>query len=195
MMKETEILAYPPTEASRRELYLYPQPDSLVAVKDYLFARVDGQACLLLRWTLETDLPVDRVTFAVRELDPAGELLDTVTVTYEGKDIPQGSRGTCFAPDRGIAVHERCTDLRVILLEVSSAGYVYRRQGERMVMDYVPEEPWVYRETDGEAEGLSDDAPLHLTSKRQGGPRLLWPIALAAFLLTLLVILLPALSR
>jgi hypothetical protein len=195
MMKETDRLISSRPEASRREPYLHPQPEGLVAVKDYLFARVDGQACLLLRWVLDTDLPVERVTFALRELDPAGEELETVTVTYEGEDIPRAPRGTCFAPDRGISVHERCTDLRVILLEVASEGYLYRRRGERMVLDYVPEEPWVFRDTDGEEEGLSDTVPLRLTSKRRGHPRFLCPLALGAFLLTLLVILLPLLAR
>ena len=195
MMKDTDMPNTPRPEASRREPYLHPQPDGLVSVKDYLFARVDGQACLLLRWVLETDLPVDRVTFAVRELDPAGELLDTVTVTYEGEDIPRAPRGTCFAPERGIEVHERCTDLRVILLEVSSEGYLYTFRGRRTVTDYLPEEPWAYGETDGEAEGLSDTVPLRLSSALQSHPRFLWPVALVAFLATLLVILLPALSR
>ena len=195
MMNTTDTCRYPRPEASRREPYLYPQPEGLVAVKDYLFARVDGQACLLLRWTLETDLPVDRVTFAVRQLDPAGDVLDTVTVTYEGDDLPRAPRGTCFAPGWGISVHERCTDLRVILLETVSEGYVYRRRGERMVPDYIPEEPWVYGETDGEKEGLSELSPLRLCSKRRSAPRFPWPIALGAFLLTLLVILLPVIFR
>ena len=195
MMNDSHTRLYPRPEASRREPYLHPQPEGLVSVKDYLFARVDGQACLLLRWVLDTDLPVERVTFAVRELDPAGEVLDTVTVTYEGEDIPRAPRGTCFAPEWGISVHERCTDLRVILLEVASEGYLYRRHGARMVLDYVPEEPWVFFDTDGEEEGLSDTLSVSLTSGRRGHPRFLWPLALGAFLLILLVILLPAFSR
>lgn len=176
--------------------YRHPQPGGLVAVKEYLFADTGEGHCLLLCWVLEGDLPVERFTFTVEELDAVGDTVGQVTVTCEGEDIPPVRQGDCFTPTRGIPVHERCSDIRVRLLEVVSEGYVYRIKGKRVTVDYAPGAPWVYEEDGGAEDGLSDTVSLKLGSKLRGNRvKYLWPLALLTFLLILWAIVGSALPR
>ena len=175
--------------------YPHPQPEGLVAVREYRIADGGGTPCLLLKWALEADLPVDRFLFAVEELDAVGDLLETLTVTCEGTDIPPVHPGECFVPPRGILLREACTDIRVRLLEVESAGYLYRVRDGRVTVDYRGEEPWTYEDEGGASEGLSSRVSLRVRSKLSRRARFLWPVALLTFLLILLAILAPGASR
>jgi hypothetical protein len=155
----------------------------------------DGSPCLLLKWVLEADFAVDRFLFSVEELDVAGDLLETLTVTCEGADIPPVSTGECFVPPCAIRLKEACADVRVRLLEVESAGYVYRIRNGRVTTDYAEEEPWRYVAEDGISDGLNAHMFLRVCSKMKRRVRFLWPMALLAFLLLLLAILAPSLPR
>lgn len=198
MSKQTETASRPLRISSAGEAYRYPQPAGLVAVKDYLFAHTEEGHCLLLRWVMEADFPVESFTFTVEQLDAVGDPVGQATVTCAGEDIPSVKRGECFTPERGIAVHERCSAIRVHLSEVISEGYVYRVKGMRVEMDYRPDTPWRYEANGGAEDGLSDTVSLSLSSKLRGKRsrvRFLWPLALLSFLLILLIILAPALPR
>lgn len=175
--------------------YTRPQPEGLVAVREYCIADGGGTPCLLLKWALEADFPVDRFLFAVEELDAAGDLLETLTVTCEGTDIPPVTRGECFVPPRGILLRDACADIRVRLLEVESAGYLYLIREGRVTVDYLADEPWIYEEEGGASEGLSPRVSLRVRSKLRRRVRFLWPAALLTFLLILWGILAPGLSR
>ena len=177
------------------EPYIHPQPDAPVAVREYRMADVDGSPCLLLKWALEADFSVDRFRFSVDELDVAGELLETLTVTCEGKDIPPLSTGECFVPPCAIRLKEACADVRIRLLEVESAGYLYKIRNGRVTLDYEAEEPWVYGADDGVSDGLNTHTSLRVRSKMKRRVRFLWPAALLTFLLLLFAILAPSLPR
>lgn len=198
MSKLTETASRPLRVSSAGEAYRYPQPAGLVAVKDYLFAHTEEGHCLLLRWVMEADFPVESFTFTVEQLDAVGDPVGQATVTCAGEDIPSVKRGECFTPERGIAVHERCSAVRIHLSEVVSEGYVYRVKGTQVEMDYRPDTPWRYEANGGAEDGLSDTVSLSLHSKlrdRGSRVRFLWPLALLSFLLILLIILAPALPR
>ena len=177
------------------EPYVHPQLGGLVTVREYRMADVDGSPCLLLKWALEADFSVDRFRFSVDELDVAGELLETLTVTCEGKDIPPLSTGECFVPPCAIRLKEACADVRIRLLEVESAGYLYKIRNGRVTLDYEAEEPWVYGADDGVSDGLNTHTSLRVRSKMKRRVRFLWPAALLTFLLLLLAILAPSLPR
>ena len=177
------------------EPYVHPQPGGLVTVREYRMTDVDGSPCLLLKWALEADFSVDRFRFSVEELDVAGELLETLTVTCEGSDIPPLSTGECFVPPCAIRLKEACADVRIRLLEVESAGYLYKIRNGRVTLDYEAEEPWVYGADDGVSDGMNTHTSLRVRSKMKRRVRFLWPAALLTFLLLLLAILAPSLPR
>lgn len=177
------------------EPYTHPQPDAPVAVREYRIAEGDGVPCLFLTWALEDDVSVDGFRFAVEELDAAGDLLETLTVTCEGSDIPPVALGECFVAPRAIRLPAACADVRIRLLEVESAGYVYKIRNGRAVLDYAEEEPWCYAAEDGVSDGLKARTSLRVRSKLKRRVRFLWPAALLTFLLLLLAILAPSLPR
>ncbi len=177
------------------EPYTHPQPDAPVAVREYRMAEGDGVPCLFLKWALEEDVPLDSFRFAVEEMDTAGDLLETLTVTCEGAEIPPVTLGECFIAPRAIRIREACADVRIRLLEVESAGYVYKIRNGRVALDYAEEEPWCYAAEDGVSDGLNAHTSLRVRSKMKRRVRFLWPAALLTFLLILLAILAPSLPR
>ena len=176
--------------------YNHPQPRGLVAVREFLFTEAEGERIVLLRWAMEADFPVDRMTFRLEQLDGAGTVLGRVTVTYGGGDIPRTERGGLFTPSDGIAVDRGCTDIRVKLLEAVSGQYVYRPGGDGVAEEFLPPLPWRYDSEGGRRDGLSDEVCLKVESKRRrrmaSGLKLLgFLAALLSLILMLWVILAP----
>jgi hypothetical protein len=165
-----------------RSLYAHPQPAGLCAVREYLLTRAEDTRVLLLRWIKEGDFTIDTMTFEVTMLDAIGVELGRKTVTWLDGDIPAAEVGHIFTPERGIPVDGSCMDIRIRLLEVTSGAYVYRVENNTVTVDYIPEEPWKYDAHGGEKQGLNEEHPLRVRSKRAGKVRHLWPIALLAVL-------------
>lgn len=191
MMKPSEFDRNTDRLAAVRIPYTRPCPEGLMAVRDFLFTEAEGGRCLLLRWVKEADFEVDSFTFELEQLDAAGGCLGVIAVTYQGMDIPPIAPGETFVPERGIAVHRSCTDIRVRLTELISGSYMYRVKGNRVEIDYRISEPWVYGMWDGREDGLSDTVSLRVVSGRRRRVRLLWPAAVLSVLLLILVILAP----
>ena len=174
-----------------KESYAYPQPEGLVTVQDYLFSAVEGTRCVLIRWCKEADFPIDEYTFELQQLDVADQLLESVTVTYKGRDIPAAAKGDSFVPERAVTVLPRCHSIRVQLVELISGNYVYRVKGIRVEVGYRTAEPWQYDVKGGRKEGLSDRIPLRVESKRRYTARACGFIAFLAALALAVVILFP----
>ncbi len=191
MMKPTDFEWT--SDTPYREDYRYPQPEGLVALRDLLYTNRDGCRYVLLRWGMEADFKVDRFTFELTQLDFAEECLETITVTYQGMDIPSVQRGECFVAPRGIVLREKCADIRVRLVEVVSSNYVYRVKGMRVDVEYLTPVPWEYDERGGRGDKLSDKIPLRVHSKRRGRVGFRWPAVFLSVVLLLLVMLLPIL--
>lgn len=194
-MTEKEQLVYEfSTDVSVKETYAHPQPEGLMAVQDFLFTNRAGGRYVLLRWVMEAEFPVDRFTIELKQMDPVNECLDTVTVTYQGLDIPPLKQGDLFVPAQGIAVQDKCTDIRVRLIEVVSGDFVYRVKGSRVEVDFCAPEPWVYDPRGGREDRLSDTVSLRVGSKLGGKVRFGWPIAILSALLLILLMVLPYLT-
>ncbi|MBQ3508386.1 MAG: hypothetical protein IJA91_07555 [Clostridia bacterium] len=176
-----------------RKDYLYPQPEGLVSVRDILYTNRDGCRYVLLRWGMDADFQVDRFTFELTQLDFAEECLETVTVTYQGVDIPTVRQRECFVVPRGIALQEKCADIRVRLIELVSGKYIYRVKGMRVEVDYLVPMPWKYDERGGKDVKLSDKIPLRVYSKRRGRVGFRWPVVGLSVVLLILIMLLPVL--
>lgn len=192
MMKQMDRIEFErAAESSFKEVYAHPQPEGLLRVQDFLFAHHEGKRYVLLRWNPEADFKVDRFTFELQQLDPVGECLATETVTYRGMDLSALRPGEPFVPAHGIAVRDKCTDIRVQLTEVVSGEYVYRVKGTRVVVAYDSPTPWQYDPRSGRKEGLSDKVSLCVGSKRHGKVGFGWLMALLSVLLLILVIIFP----
>ena len=174
-----------------KEPYLLPQPEGLLRVKDLLFAEADGVRCVLLRWIMEADFPVDTMIFELSQLDAADECMGTVTLTYGREELSGLRKGDLLTPLAGIPVDSRCAAVRVQVVEVSSGRYIYRVKGTRVEAGYRPPEYWAYDKKPGRSDDLPDKVPLRVASKGRGRARFVRPVAILAVLLMLFLILYP----
>ena len=103
--------------------YRYSQIDNFVSVKNYIFLRKKGVKCLLLRFSNELGYTVDGMSYVVFQYDVDGNLLGRRQVRHN--DIMLNPLGT-YATSEPLEVNEKCTDFKVVFLEVRSGKYRYR---------------------------------------------------------------------
>lgn len=175
--------------------YTRPQPEGLVAVREYRFASVGGTRCVLLNWAKEADFSVDGFTFDLEELDAAGFCIRCTRIAYGAADVPDIARGETFVPSQGIPVSDPCVEVCIRLVTLTSGNFRYRVNGEQVSVDYDTPEPWVYDEKGGRAEGLSDSVSLRVLSGRRKKAKLLWPAGVLFVLAVLAALLLPFFSE
>lgn len=171
--------------------YTRPQPEGLVAVREYRFVAVGGVRCVLLNWAKEAEFSVDSFTFDLEEMDAAGTCIHRTRVTYGASDIADATRRETFIPSQGIPVSDPCVEVCVRLISLTSEGFRYRVSGERVLVDYDTPEPWLYDEKGGQSEELSDDVPLRVLSGRRKKAKLLWPAGVLFVAAVLAALLLP----
>ncbi|MBE6547579.1 MAG: hypothetical protein E7667_01690 [Ruminococcaceae bacterium] len=141
--------------------YEHSQIKGLVSVKQYIFARVKGKKCLILRFCNETDFKVNAINFVVLQLNAAGEIIDRTPVQY--KDIVLLPGGVMSMND-GIVVSEKCADFKVQLISVQSGQYEYRvKDGDTVAVYYNAKERWKRLEN-----AASHADGLNAVSKRPG---------------------------
>jgi hypothetical protein len=194
MMKPMKFDTKSPRTSSK-ESYLLPQPEGVLRVQDYLFAEIGGTRCVLLRWVMEADYPVDSFTFVLTELDASEKPLHTRTLTCGRADVATVAKGAAFVPTDAIPVQEHCTAVQVQLTEVRSGNYAYCITGTRVEVVYRAPEPWAYDKKPGREDRLSDKHPLRVIRKRAVRPRFLWPAAVLTAILMILMLLDPYIPR
>ena len=177
--------------ARAKEPYTLPQPEGLLRVQDYLFTEVGGCRCVLLRWVMEADFPVDAFTFELSELDAADECIGTETLTYYQRDFHNVGTGDVFVPLDGVAVEEGCASVAVRLVEVVSGQYVYRVKGTRVEVGYRAPEYWSYDKNPGRGDRLSEEQPLRVKAKRRTRVGFILPAAVLALAVMLVAMVFP----
>lgn len=182
------------SRTSAKELYLYPQPEGLLRVKDYLFTETEEGRCVLLRWVMEADFPVDFCTFELWELDAADECIRKTSLSYTRSDLEGLRPGDTFIPADGIPVREGCSSVRVQITAVYAANYVYSVKGTRVEVGYRAPEHWAYDKKPGREDNLAENVPLRVVGKRRTRIRYILPAAILAVLLMTAAALLPYVS-
>ncbi len=176
---------------SVKERYVHPQPEGLVSVHDFLLTTTEAGRCVLIRWSMDADFPVDRFTFLFKQMDAAGEVLGEATVTYEGLDIPPAACGELFVSEQALAVSDRCADIHVQLVELISGNYVYRVKGTRAEVDYRVEDAWLYDKKAGRKEKLKKKISMRVFSKCRVKMKKRWLVTVLAVLFLAFVIFFP----
>ena len=113
--------------------YNHPQPQGLLAVKQYIFATQMGKRTLLLRFANESPLELNGFEFVITELDRRGAVIDRHRLTHSDLSIAAG--GT-YCPPSGIIVSNECTDFRVKVLSIRSGMYRYTSRRGQLVAHY-----------------------------------------------------------
>ena len=163
--------------------YTYAQPSGFLSVKQYIFTSINGQKCLILRFSNDADYKMDTVDLTITQMDAHGNVLATTPVRL-GIFLVAGKTA---AIDRGIPVEERCVDFRVRIETVRSGDYVYRERGGIIVADYDAPSVWRVDPEDKLAYNKQSFSSFTAKSKQGSVPGL---VGLAALLcaLALLVI-------
>ncbi len=188
--EESSIPALNPVS---KEPYLLPQPEGLVRVLDLLFAEdaAEGGRRVLIRWTLETEFPVDSVTFELCQKDAADNCVVSTMHTFGQEELANLRKGDVFVPTWSYLLDSRCASVEINVQEVVSNHYVYRVKGTRVETGYRAPEYWSYDIKPGREDDLSAKTPLRVTSKGRGRVRFVLPVVILSAVLMLLLILYP----
>ncbi len=163
--------------------HTYPMPYELLYVKDYALTAVDKHRYCVLRWIKRDHIKLDKIVFRLYQYDHAGRELDCTKVTFSDAELPASQPGLPFVTRVGIKIKQKCTELRIELLEVTSSAYTYTvREGYRVSIDYCFDDSWLYlgRSVSGSPLDNKFDASgkkLSIFSKRVARPRLIWLFA------------------
>ena len=103
--------------------YHHSQIGNFISVKNYIFLRKKGVKCLLLRFYNELGYTVDAMSYIVFQYDADGNLLGRRQVRHG--DVKLNPLST-YATTEPLQVDEKCTDFKVVFLEVRSGKYRYR---------------------------------------------------------------------
>lgn len=114
MTQENQIIS--------KGIYGYSQIDGFIAVKDYIFTRIQGKKCLLLRFTNYADYVVNSMSFTLIQINSSGEDIGHIEMNCSKLDIRPGQNYAC---ENIIAVNEYCSDFKVVFSSVCSDNYIY----------------------------------------------------------------------
>lgn len=161
--------------------YKYPQISKFIAVKDYIFSRMNDKKCLFLRFTNYADYLVTSMRFTIIQMNSSGEDLGHINIECSRINILPDQN---FAYDKAIVVDEYCSDIKVVFSEVRSDDYYYKAHEGRVIAYYdVPRERII--------SGKSAKKPIkHMFSakkRRFGRPRLSVLCAAVAVILTIVL--------
>ncbi len=122
--------------------YDYPQPEGLLAVREYLLTTMENERLCLLRWIKEVDCELDRMQFELIQVDSNGAELARDLYKLDKDDIPAVEAGTLFSLPRALPIDARCASVRVRLLQVNSGAFTYRVQNNLVTVSYTVSEAW-----------------------------------------------------
>ncbi len=141
-MKKT----YTATSIVRRETkhlpYDYPQPEGLIAVREYLLTVAENERLCLLRWIKEVDCELDSMQFELIQFDANGTELARDLYKLDKSDIPSVEAGALFSLTRALPIDARCASVRVRLQQVTSGAFTYRVQNNLVTVSYTVGEAW-----------------------------------------------------
>lgn len=114
--------------------YAHPQPEALISLKQYVFARNEkGKKQLMLRFLNERSEGCTGFEFVLSQMDARGKVISEQCFE-SAAEIYYGN--ATFGFDHPIPVDERCTDFRVRLVRASFGDYTYRAQGQDILVSY-----------------------------------------------------------
>lgn len=160
--------------------YKYPQISDFVSVKEFIFVRVRGKKCLMLRFSNELGYVVNEMSFTLVQLDAAGNVLEKTKVDYSNLSFVPG---TVYVTSEAVIVNEYCTDFRIQFTTLISENYKYTVRNGRYTIEYIKEDAAI-------TEGGKRTAPI---TEYTVSPRKFGKPKLAAFMATLVAFVLLAL--
>ena len=115
--------------------YTAPQPEQLIAVKQYIFMRgADGSKQLVLRLANDRNELCHGFSLAVYQYDAKGNMLgEDHFETEEGKVYEPGAS---FALEKVFKVKEKCSEVRVRLLWARFGDYTYQVESSGVSVVY-----------------------------------------------------------
>lgn len=114
-------------------LYLNPQTNEYVRVKQYMYAEDGDGRFLLLRFENVGRNVVRGLTVSVSQYDAAGKLLQTERYSTEGYKV--GHKGKFAFRDK-IPLDEYCADFKVEIISVNFGKFKYGSEGYKKGLSY-----------------------------------------------------------
>lgn len=102
--------------------YDHYQLGGYFTVKQYIMTVQEEKLCLLLRFENQMNSRVDAVEFVVKQLNSEGKMLGNIRIHYSDLRVEAGQ---LYCPDKGIVLHDDCTDFIIQMKYVISERTKY----------------------------------------------------------------------
>ena len=102
--------------------YDHYQLGGYFTVKQYIMTVREEKLCLLLRFENQMNTRVEAAEFVVKQLDSEGKLLGNIRIHYSDLRVEPGQ---LYCPDKGIVLHDDCTDFVIQMKYVISERTKY----------------------------------------------------------------------
>lgn len=109
-------------EYYEKGFYNHDQIGGFVSVKQFILIEKNGKRVLLLRFSNDSPVVINRMRFQLTQLDKEGNTIDCSKVKYTDLSVAPGS---VFAPEEGIVVKSECADFIVRIIYVVSGEFKY----------------------------------------------------------------------
>lgn len=104
-------------------LYIHPQPQGFLVLKEYVLSSEENGRCLLLRFHNESSLTVTAMSFIVSMIDTSGRVKAKVRIDAKRISISPGAQ---YIADKPIYVGKDCADFMVRVISFDSGRYRYK---------------------------------------------------------------------
>ena len=166
--------------------YRFSQVSNFISVRNYIFLKSGDDTCLAIRFSNDTDVTFDSLTFSIIQLDASGKEIGRKTVNYENISF---APGTMYACGNAVKVEAGCVDFRIQFYEAHSGHYRYAVRRKRVYVYYMKNTLTENKDADAYVHTADTDAkcrPLKYESRGLVG---FFAAAIAAAILALNVLL------
>ena len=109
-------------EYYEKGFYNHDQAGGFVSVKQFILVEREEKRVLLLRFSNDSPVEINRMRFQLTQLDKEGNEIEISKVKYSGLCAKPGD---VFSPEEGVVVKSECADFVVKILYVVSGEYKY----------------------------------------------------------------------
>ena len=114
---------------------------TLIAAKQYIFARQKGKKILIIRFENLSNHRIEDMSFWLVQLNSDGVEIATNKIVL--KDIGCAPK-EIFSPNNCFYVDNKCVDFEIRMISVVSGGYEYLSKNGEGFVKYPLEESWAY---------------------------------------------------
>ena len=120
------------TEIISKGIYGRAQMSGYISVKQYMFIRYAGKKHLIVRFSNDLDVAIERLSYTVVQTNVNGDVIDVSRVDC----CARVKSGDSFSSETALVVDESCTDVKITVDKAVSGAYEYSVRGGIVTVSY-----------------------------------------------------------